>query len=137
MREVPRPLRKLLSACSSDENVESVVLFGSRARGDYTVFSDYDVLIVVSKSDERFIDRPLKYACLVEGAVDLFVYTTREVEEMFEQGNPLILDALQQGIALFDRGFWSELRAKFEERLRRGDIKPVKLGWEVRRSKRP
>ncbi len=48
------------SVISIDENAE-VVLFGSRARGDYHEESDWDVLVLVDEYDwklkNRFIDK--------------------------------------------------------------------------------
>lgn len=36
------------------KHVKQIVLFGSRARGDFTEGSDYDILIVVDKSEKQF-----------------------------------------------------------------------------------
>ena len=98
-------------------------MFGSRARGDYTAYSDYDVLVVVSHSEERFIDRPLKYLKYSEEPLELFIYTTSEVEAVFDDANALILDALRDGVVLYDKGFWRELRGKFLVLLEKGGYK--------------
>jgi len=113
------------------EEVVSIVLFGSRARGDYTAYSDYDVLVVVSHSEERFIDRPLRYLEYSEEPLELFIYTTSEVETMFDDANVLILDALRDGVVLYDKGFWRELRGKFLVLLEKGVIRPTEVGWAV------
>lgn len=44
-----------------EEGALSVILVGSLARGDYTAFSDADVIIIVEESKERPIDRIVKF----------------------------------------------------------------------------
>lgn len=63
------------------KEVEKIILFGSVAENRETVHSDVDLLIMVSMTKERFIDRPLQYknyfADLGLGT-DIFVYTESE-----------------------------------------------------------
>ena len=69
---------------ADDRNVESVVLFGSLAENRATPFSDIDILIIVSYSHKRFIDRPLDFIDYfkdLELNVDLFVYTKEELDK--------------------------------------------------------
>ena len=70
--------------------------FGSYARGDYTPSSDLDVVILLSTSDSRLLDRVLEYQ--PEGvpvACEVFPYTTDEVDQMRSEG----------------RGWWHEIEA--------------------------
>jgi len=47
-------LREFVSRVSSEYPGSTIVLFGSRARGDYMPYSDYDVAVVFRKvTDER------------------------------------------------------------------------------------
>jgi predicted nucleotidyltransferase len=124
-------LKKFLGRISMREGLKSVVLFGSMARGDYTKFSDYDLLIIVESDERRFIDRLLEYYGYSEGSVEPFVYTKDEVGKMFEEFNPLILDALKEGIALIDDGLWSSLKERFSELLWKGVLKPKPKGWRI------
>jgi len=41
--------------------VKSIILFGSRARGDYRENSDWDLLVVISDSPDRKTIRSLQY----------------------------------------------------------------------------
>ena len=38
------------------QEIKQIVLFGSRARGDYAFDSDYDLLLVVVNKNDRLID---------------------------------------------------------------------------------
>ena len=46
------------------ENLLSIMLFGSRARGEHTCYSDADLLVVLAESGRRFIDRLSDFATL-------------------------------------------------------------------------
>ena len=47
-------LREFVSRVSSEYPGSTIVLFGSRARGDYMPYSDYDAAVVFRKvADER------------------------------------------------------------------------------------
>jgi predicted nucleotidyltransferase len=80
-------------------DVRRVVLFGSYARGDAGLWSDADVLLVLSSSPHgRWFDRIpefLEYFLDMSVPVDIFPYTEEEVERMDGRGNPLIRTALE------------------------------------------
>jgi len=132
VRELEAFLSSLLA--SEGDQVLSVVVFGSYARGDFTRHSDVDVLVVLRESSLPFLDRLAElYEHTPRGLIQPLAYTRAEVEKMFEAGNLLVLDALREGVALFDTGFWSELRARLEELIRRGDLVPLDPGWRILR----
>lgn len=75
--------------------VEEVYLFGSLAEGRAVPGSDADVLIVLSESEERWVDRPAAYRDAfgrVGMPVELFCYTRAEMEE-----NPVARRAREEG----------------------------------------
>ncbi len=80
------------------------MLFGSRARGNWGLRSDADVLVILKKSQhKRFFDRIPRYLDLfskVSFPVDVFPYTEEEFDRMQKKGNKLILRALKEGILL-------------------------------------
>ncbi len=81
--------------------VRFVGLFGSLARGTAVPGSDADVILVVGRSDERFIDRPLRYLPYFDDVglgVDLFCYTPEEVPRA-----PLARQALAEAVPLWGR----------------------------------
>jgi len=102
--------------------VYSVILFGSRAREDYKPWSDYDILIV-GDFKERYLDR-IKMILEVLDDVKLPIephpYTLAEAREMLRKGNPTIVDALSEGIVLYEVEEFKELRTIYEDLVRRG-----------------
>lgn len=78
-----------------------VILFGSHARGEADKYSDVD-LIVVAETDLKFIDRIGKLLELLNlpMAVDGFVYTPDEFENMVKSGNPFIQKAIEEGVVI-------------------------------------
>ena len=78
--------------------IERAVLFGSLQRGDAVPGSDADVLVVVDTTDLQFLERAAVYSPAGVGVpVDLFVYTSAELEDMVAGGNPFVSRALAEG----------------------------------------
>lgn len=84
--------------------VTKVLLFGSRARDDWGLKSDADVLVIIKESKhKRFFDRIPRYLDLfsdISLPVDVFPYTQAEFQRMRKAGNRLILRALKEGVLL-------------------------------------
>jgi predicted nucleotidyltransferase len=78
-----------------------VIAFGSVARGEPDQWSDLDLLIVADTSRpllERFKDFAGIYD--VWPRLDLLIYTPAEFQGMVAEENPLVLQALQEGVVL-------------------------------------
>ena len=58
-----RVIKSIVASVAREEGVEvkNIVLFGSRARGDYSGDSDWDLLIIVGGSPSREDIRRLQY----------------------------------------------------------------------------
>lgn len=116
-----------------------VILYGSRARGDYSWQSDAD-LIICSPAFEgvRVLDRfDLISTCSFSAAVEPVCYTPQEALRALNRGRLTILDALHEGLCLFDDGcLLPDLRARFEDLKARGCIKRRrilgKIIWDLR-----
>ncbi|MEM1545305.1 MAG: nucleotidyltransferase domain-containing protein [Candidatus Methanomethylicia archaeon] len=137
LQELPRftSLKKFVNSILKKEGgrILSIVLFGSMAKGTYTKHSDYDLLIVVSHEELSFKDRLYKYSKFSNGWVEAFIYSKEEVELMFKDFNPLILDSLKDGLVIYDRGFWSDLRRIFNELIANKQLTQKKNGWIIRK----
>ena len=59
--ELKSDLDRLTKAITSVEGVVAVILFGSRARGDYDEYSDYDVLVVFQSDEVMWRNRRKLY----------------------------------------------------------------------------
>ncbi len=80
-----------------------VILFGSRARGDYHADSDIDLFIEM-ESNEKPWERRVKIGSLFLNRwwpMDILVYTTREIEERRNSLASIIPDILQEGKILY------------------------------------
>ena len=81
---------------------QSVILIGSLASGRVHALSDLD-LIVILETNERFLDRleRVRDALDPKVALDLFVYTPREFEEL-KTWSSFLDHALKNGKVLYD-----------------------------------
>lgn len=95
-------LREFLNAVSEKFHLEKVILFGSRARGDFLNNSDYDLIIVSSDFAEfSFIERMsemYKY-WNAEPALEAFCYTPHEFARKSAQIG-IVGEAVREGIEI-------------------------------------
>lgn len=97
---VLRELRAFAERHGRDRNVLAVVLFGSVATGDHLPSSDADLLIVLRRSRERFLDRPLRFMELgLTLPVEPHVYTWAELQSAASEDHPF-LRSIRRGARL-------------------------------------
>lgn len=84
---------------------ERVILFGSLARGDVSDVSDADLLIIKPSVQGRLLDRIGEVLQFCSGRIHVepLVYSEEELDRMVADGNPLITQALTEGLVLYDR----------------------------------
>jgi predicted nucleotidyltransferase len=80
-----------------------VIAFGSVARGEADALSDLD-LIIVADTSRPFLERFKDFAGLYDvwPRLDLLVYTREEFARMVAEDNPLLRQALEEGVVLHD-----------------------------------
>jgi len=71
-----------------------VILFGSKAKGEANLLSDFDLLIITKDKESRVLD--------IEFPADLFFYTLEDCLNEIKNRNTILLDAFTQGKAIFD-----------------------------------
>lgn len=83
---------------------EKVIVFGSYARGEVDDLSDVDI-VVIKKTREIFFDRIRKVLKVLnlDRAVDVFVYTPEEFDDMIERGNAFAEMILEEGVVIYER----------------------------------
>lgn len=117
---------------SRGPDIEFIVLFGSRARGDAVEGSDYDILVGLRTQDGlRLTDRIGLLQDELTGKVQVLPYPVAEVRRMLDDRNGLVLNALADGIPLYDHGAWGSLVADFRACQDRGMIRRFPGGWDV------
>jgi predicted nucleotidyltransferase len=85
----------------SRPEVEKVGLFGSYASDTYGPASDVDLLIILKKSEKRFLDRIPDYMPEnLSVSCDCFPYTAQEIDKMKHDENPLICHILKEVVWL-------------------------------------
>jgi len=89
-----------------------VIVFGSRARGDWKIWSDVDVAIIVRRVNVKDFDELFKL--LHEPLIEYRIYTVDEALQAVRDGDPTILLALFEGVVVYDDGIYSRLRELFE-----------------------
>jgi uncharacterized protein len=93
-------LKEIVERLNAEFHPEKVYLFGSRARGENNLDSDYDLLLVVESSDRGRLDR-MEQARLVleevDASADVFVYTKTEFEEWKDEFSSIPETALREG----------------------------------------
>jgi HEPN domain-containing protein/predicted nucleotidyltransferase len=90
---------------------DRIILFGSHACGDAGEESDID-LLVVKETDRRPVERRIEVERLLadrQVALDVLVYTPREMWDLYAAGSPLIEAVAERGRVLYMRkatGAW-------------------------------
>lgn len=97
----------------------SVILFGSRARKDNKIYSDYDILVI---GNER---PPLPPT----DAIDVHFVKVSLIDSEIKDFNTIVIDAFYEGIILCDTlNIYEKAKNMVIERIR--GLKRIKDGWE-------
>jgi len=104
-KQIRQALSAVVTALRQDlgDNLVAVVLFSSRARGDATEASDWDLLVIARQLPSSFFQRHLQLKMLLpvwwRGQVSLLSYTPEEFDARLTS---LMLDIALDGIVLYD-----------------------------------
>ncbi len=71
-----------------------VILFGSKAKGEDNLLSDFDLLIITKDKDDLVLN--------IDSPADLFCYNLEDCLNEIKNKNTIFLDAFTQGKAIFD-----------------------------------
>ncbi len=98
-----------------------VVLFGSRARSEETVISDYDLLVLTDKEQKE-----LK----LEWPVQIFIYGVKNIEAEIQSMNTIVIDAFIEGKLLCgDEKLFRRLQEKAHKEIEKRQLKKTRIGW--------
>ncbi len=123
-RAVGRFLEKCIKA---GVRIRAAVVFGSRARGRWKEWSDVDVLVVAEDLPRERI-RPFLHGYALN--IEPWPYEPSEVLESVKAGDIAAIDALENGVVIFDDGTWSSLKREYrriKEEL--GIVRDGEEGW--------
>jgi predicted nucleotidyltransferase len=98
-------LAELVARIRDAVQPERVILFGSRARDEAHVESDYDFLIIKESDQPRYRRSGPLYTALADlpVEVELVVYTPEEVQEWSAVPEAFVTTALREGLVLYER----------------------------------
>ncbi len=110
--KVMEELRRYARRCV-ERGARAVILIGSLARGDYTAFSDADLVIVVDDASPRYIDRVAEFLDpSLSIDIEPRVYTVKELIEMARRGARVVREVVEIGKVLAgDRSILEKLSA--------------------------
>ncbi|MBO3769210.1 MAG: nucleotidyltransferase domain-containing protein [Thermoproteota archaeon] len=112
---VLQDIEEIVKRLVAKYRITAVILFGSRARGDWGPWSDYDLLII-GDFKKKYVDRIgdiLELLSDIKIPVEPHPYTLEESLKMLRKGNPLIIDAIECGKVLYRDTDYEELLKAF------------------------
>jgi len=101
-----------------EKGAKAVILIGSLARGDYTAFSDADIIIISDNIPENPVERIEDFIDpTLSIDIEPRVYTIKEFIKMAEEGRRIIDKVLKYGILLAgDRKILDEIKIRMHKR---------------------
>ncbi len=86
-------------------SAQRIILFGSRARKDFTRFSDYDILIITNRTFEinekmRISKNIRTYLAKLGIDADVIIKSDYEVDTLKDKPGSIVRNALKEGVAL-------------------------------------
>ena len=115
-------LYKVVERLKSKFDIIAVILFGSRARGDWGPWSDYDLLIIGNFRID-YLDRIRQILELVDDIplpIEPHPYTLDEAMKLLRKGTPSIVDALEEGKILYLDDRFKALEKLYTELKKKG-----------------
>ena len=98
-------IKEIIKNTLIDYNIEKIILFGSRARGDNSEESDYDILVVV-KEEIEWINRE-DIASLIRRRlaqldidIDILIRTSLYVDNTKDEIGNVISYAVEEGVEI-------------------------------------
>ena len=110
-------LKEQLLAEFADE-VHSIVLFGSVARGEANADSDVDVLIISDASREnkrRMHDISTHIDLETEVFTQLMFFSNRRLERAASMRSWFFTDVMNEGVILYDDGTYRRVRQEYTQ----------------------
>lgn len=99
-----------------------VVLFGSKAKGEDNLLSDFDLVIITNDKEDL--------ALKIDFPADLFCYSIEECLKEIENKNTILLDAFALGKVIFDDiGVFDSLKSEVKKVVERSGLRRCEAGW--------
>jgi len=98
-------IKNIIYKCSDEFNVsvKKIILFGSRAKGNYNENSDYDILVVINEKIENEVK--IKLSCIITRELannwinaDIIVKSENELKQYENCVGSVVRIALREGV---------------------------------------
>ncbi len=120
-----------------ENNLISIVLFGSYARENHSAYSDMDIIIILEKENNDDISKLRKeFLIRFEKKLDLQIFTKKEVIQNFNDFSPLFTTLLLGKQILFDRNmFFKKQFKEFTKKMMQMNIQYCegKKTWQIQK----
>lgn len=112
--------------------VSSIILFGSRVRGDYKPWSDIDLVVVAKNLPQSYKDRwSLLTTFPYSDGIEINAYTPHEFLKAIENIDLTALDSLSEGTVIYDNGFLRSAKKVFQELETTYKLRKTRYGWRA------
>ena len=103
-------LQKIVEIIVKELDPDKIILFGSRARGDYKEDSDYDILVLkkgVKPEERRKLETRLSISLFQSGLysvcdIDVIVQDTGRFEELKDRWDLVYYDIHNEGVVIYE-----------------------------------
>ncbi|BFI73731.1 nucleotidyltransferase [Nanoarchaeota archaeon] len=107
-KEILNKIKQIILDTANNYNIKinKIILFGSRARGDYNEYSDWDILIVTEDKLNKELETHFSYCVhrklvdLLDSAIDLLIIDKEKFEERKNDIGYVYYWANKEGIVL-------------------------------------
>jgi len=98
-------IKEIIKNALKNYNIEKIILFGSRARGDFDEFSDYDILVSLKEELDRkkrneLTDIVLQKLAEEHIAANLIIRSSMYIDRVKNEIGNAINYAMHEGITL-------------------------------------
>ncbi|MFO8017798.1 MAG: nucleotidyltransferase domain-containing protein [Promethearchaeia archaeon] len=124
-------LINFLKSFYKNYSAEFIILFGSGAKGNFNYKSDIDLLIVSDAIKGNYFSKLRKMFDISKGGIDFFVYSTEEFKKMVNTYHLLAIEALANGILLYDKGLGKNYKNQIRELVKTNKLQRSKHAWVI------
>lgn len=102
LRALLDPIATLQEAVSAvaDQEVSTVILFGSIARGEATTDSDIDLAVIATEGWDKRVELEDHVRARLGNDCDVLLFTAAEFDRLTGSGEPVVRSILRDGVAL-------------------------------------